>query len=100
MRFHVVPPSRDVQMPLPAPPELRPQVLICTCHMPAKRMRGLFGSITRSEAPVLSFTNSTFSQVLPPSTRPIDASLRLRAVRMPERRDKHDVGIRGVHDDS
>ena len=66
-RFQVVPPSRDVQMPLPAPPLVRPHVLISTCQKPAKRMRGLFGSITRSLAPVESFTNSTRSQFLPPS---------------------------------
>ena len=66
-RFHVVPPSRDIQMPLPAPPDTRPHVLICTCHMPANRMRGLFGSMISSDAPVLSFTNSTRSHDFPPS---------------------------------
>ena len=66
-RFQVVPPSRDIQMPLPAPPEVRPQVWISNCHVAAKRMRGLFGSMIRSEAPVLSFTKSTFSHDLPPS---------------------------------
>ena len=37
-------------------------------HIPAKRMRGLVGSMAMSEHPVFSSTKSTRSQVLPPST--------------------------------
>src|SRR3974390_3155937 len=66
-RVQVVPPSVDFQIPLPAPPLLRPQVCTSTCQNPANRIRGLLGSITRSEAPVLSLTNSTRSHVVPPS---------------------------------
>ena len=66
-RFQVVPPSREIQRPLPAPPLVRPQVWISICQVPANRMRGLLGSITRSEAPVLSLTKRTRSQLFPPS---------------------------------
>jgi len=65
--FHVVPPSVDFQMPLPGPPLFRPHVLISICQNPAYSMRGFVGSITMSDAPVESFTNSTRSQFLPPS---------------------------------
>src|ERR1051326_1751075 len=66
-RFHVVPPSVDFQMPLPAPPLVRPHVWISICQNVAYNTRGLVGSITSSFAPLESFTNSTFSQFLPPS---------------------------------
>src|ERR671926_1187142 len=66
-RLQVVPPSRDIQMPLPAPPLVLPQVWISICHIPANRMRELLGSITRSDAPVESFTKSTRAHVFPPS---------------------------------
>src|SRR4051794_31821418 len=64
---HVVPPSVDFQIPLPAPPLDRPHVLISICQNPAYRMRGLVGSMTMSDAPVESLTNSTRCHVLPPS---------------------------------
>src|SRR4051812_27630704 len=38
-----------------------------TDHMPANTTLGFFGSITRSDAPVLSLIASTCVQVLPPS---------------------------------
>lgn len=66
-RVHVSPPSRDMKMPLPGPPLSRPHWLTTTCHIPANSTRGLFGSITRLEAPVFSSTNRTFCQVAPPS---------------------------------
>src|SRR5687768_5443880 len=64
--FHVAPPSREVKRPLPGPPLSRPQVRISSGHMPANRIRELFGSITRSEHPVFSSVNSTRSHVVPP----------------------------------
>jgi len=67
-RFQVVPPSRDMNSPLPRPPLNWPHVLMSICHMPARRIRGFRGSIAMSEAPVFSSTNSTLSQVFPPST--------------------------------
>ena len=63
----VSPPSRVIQSPLPGPPLIRPQVRSASCHIPANRIRGLFGSMTMSEAPVSSSTKRTFSQVSPPS---------------------------------
>ena len=66
-RVQVVPPSRETWMALPGPPDVRVQVRIAICQLPAKRMRGLLGSITRSLAPVSSSTKRTCSQVAPPS---------------------------------
>src|SRR5262245_64809582 len=60
--FQVEPPSVDLYRPLPGPPLSRPQVWISSGHIPAKRMRELFGSITRLEQPVFSSTKSAFSQ--------------------------------------
>src|SRR4029450_13034389 len=65
--FQGAPPSLERYIPLPGPPLSRPQVWISSCHIPANRTRGLLGSITRSEQPVFSSTNSVFAQVLPPS---------------------------------
>ena len=56
-----------MKSPLPGPPLSRPQVWISSGHMPAKRMRGFFGSIAMSEQPVFSSTKSVLVQVLPPS---------------------------------
>src|SRR6267143_168488 len=66
-RSHVKPPSLDRYRPLPAPPDTSSQGRRTNCHIPANNMRGLPGTITRSAAPVESFTNSTFCHVLPPS---------------------------------
>src|SRR3954463_13132209 len=63
----VTPLSREVKRPLPGPPLSRPQVLISSCHIPANRMRGFFGSMPMSEQPVFSSTNRVLVQVLPPS---------------------------------
>ena len=66
-RFQLTPPSPEIKRPLPGPPLSLPQVWISSCHMPAKRIRGLFASMARSEQPVFSSTKSALSQVLPPS---------------------------------
>src|SRR5579862_46665 len=66
-RVHVSPPSVDRHRPLPFPPLSSFHGKRRTCHMPAKRTLGLPGSITRSPVPVVSFTNSTFFHVWPPS---------------------------------
>ncbi len=67
MRVQVSPPSRVINMPLPGPPLSRTQVRRANSHMPAIRMRGLCGSITRSDTPVFSSTNRICSHVSPPS---------------------------------
>src|SRR6266540_4651683 len=54
-------------MPLPAPPDTSSHGRRTNCHIPANSTRGLPGTITRSAAPVVSFTNSPFCHVLPPS---------------------------------
>src|SRR5207247_1681306 len=54
-------------MPLPGPPEINSQGWRTTCHIPANSTRGLPGTLTRSDTPVVSFTNRTFCHVLPPS---------------------------------
>src|SRR3989475_5472415 len=54
-------------MPLPGPPEINSQGWRTTCHIPANSTRGLPGTMTRSDTPVVSFTNRTFCHVLPPS---------------------------------
>src|SRR3989454_7356485 len=56
-------------MPLPGPPEIISQGWRTTCHIPANSTRGLPGTMTRSDTPVVSFTNRTFCHVLPPSDR-------------------------------
>jgi hypothetical protein len=53
--------------PLPGPPLTRSQDLRRACQSPAKRIRGLFGSMQTSEAPVSTSFLSTCCQVLPPS---------------------------------
>ena len=67
IRIHVVPPSRERNSPLPGPPLSYPQACTSTCHIPARTMRGFFGFMAMSEQPVFSSTNSTRSQLLPPS---------------------------------
>ena len=66
-RSQVSPPSLLRKMPEPGPPLSRPQVHIRICHIPANSSAGFAGLITTSEAPVFSSTNSTRSQVSPPS---------------------------------
>src|SRR6266545_5794135 len=66
-RVHVEPPSRERNTPLPGPPLSGPHGFNWSCHMPARRIRGFFGLIARSEQPVFSSTNNTRSQLLPPS---------------------------------
>src|SRR4030095_10397662 len=66
-RFHVMPPSFVTNRPLPGPPLSRPHVLILSCHIPAKSLRGFEGSMASDEQPVFSSTNRVRSQVLPPS---------------------------------
>ena len=66
-RSHVSPPSRDIQMPLPVPPECLFHGTMYCCQLAAKSTRGLPGSIATSMMPVLSFTKSTFFHEVPPS---------------------------------
>src|ERR1039458_9836024 len=49
-RVHVMPPSRDVKMPLPFPPLSRPYVCSSSCHIAAKRICELAGCMTTSIA--------------------------------------------------
>ena len=65
-RVHVSPASRDIQMPLPAPPLFLSHGTMYCCQLAAKSTRGLVGSMATSMMPVLSFTNSTFFHSLPP----------------------------------
>src|SRR2546425_9452260 len=65
-RFHVTPPSRDAQRPLPGPPLCRCHVFTSNCHIPANSVLGSPGSIARSEHPVFGSTNSARVHVLPP----------------------------------
>ena len=63
----VSPPSADLKMPLPGPPDSRIQGRRITCHSAAYRTRGLVGSMPRSIAPVWGLRYSTRSQLAPPS---------------------------------
>src|SRR2546428_7846267 len=54
-------------MPLPEPPETSSHGCRTACHIPANSIRGFPGTIIKSATPVVSFTNNTFCQVLPPS---------------------------------
>ena len=54
-------------MPLAAPPDTSSHGWRTNCHMAANSRRGLPGTMTRSETPVVSLTNSTLRHVLPPS---------------------------------
>src|SRR6185295_7326708 len=65
--FQVSPPSAERQIPPSGPPDSSVQGLRYTCQNAAKRIRGLLGSMERSEAPVLSLTKRILSQVFPPS---------------------------------
>src|SRR4030095_11596985 len=67
-RFHVTPPSVDLNNPLPGPPLSLPHARISLVHIPSKRMREFDGSIAMSEQPLFSSVNKTLSQFLPPST--------------------------------
>ncbi len=62
------PPSVVFHRPLRPPPALKPHGVLWNFHMAAKITRGLLGSMDRSMAPVLSFRNSTFCHVAPPSS--------------------------------
>ena len=64
---HVVPPSCETWMPLPAPPLSIAHGCISTCHVPANSVRGFFMSIESPEQPVFSSTKRTRSHVSPPS---------------------------------
>ncbi len=66
-RSQVSPPSVERYSPLPGPPDTSSQGWRTNCHIAANSTRGLPGAMTKSAAPVVSFTNSTFCQVLPPS---------------------------------
>ena len=52
------PPSVDLKIPLPLPPLILCQGFSSRCQAPAKRTLGLSVSITISEIPVFSSTNS------------------------------------------
>src|SRR5262249_21211698 len=64
--FHVSPPSRETNSPLPGPPLVSSHGLRRACHIPAKRIRGLFGSKQTSDAPVSRSLPRTRCHVLPP----------------------------------
>src|SRR5437899_6040353 len=61
------PPSVDLKIPPPGPPDTSCHGLRCACQKAAYRTSGLLGSRTRSEIPVESLRNSTLFHVLPPS---------------------------------
>ena len=61
------PPSVLFHRPLRPAPASMPHGVRWNFHIDAYTMRGLFTSIDRSAAPVLSFRNRTFFQVAPPS---------------------------------
>src|SRR5690349_21801816 len=64
---HLVPPSVVLKSPVPGPPLESEYGVRNTSHSPTYSTSGLFGSIARSTATVLSSRNSTRSHVLPPS---------------------------------
>src|SRR5947208_8636085 len=65
---HVVPPSVDLKMPPLVPAHAPFSHGPCRCsHRQAYTMSGFLGSNSRSEPPVLSSFDSTFSNVRPPS---------------------------------
>src|SRR5207237_4375182 len=66
-RLHVAPSSPERYNPLPGPPLVKLHGVRCASHSAANRMCGLFGSNTRSIAPVLLSLYNTFCHVLPPS---------------------------------
>src|SRR5262249_56650052 len=66
-RVQVSPPSCETCSPLPGPPLVRSQGIRRVCQVPAKRVRGLFGSKQTSEAPASGLTKRTRFHVLPPS---------------------------------
>src|SRR5256712_5911528 len=61
------PPSVDLKIPPPGPPDTSCHGLRCACQKAAYSTSGLDGSRTRSEIPVESLRNSTLFHVLPPS---------------------------------
>src|SRR5262249_36584017 len=61
------PPSVERLSWLPGPPLSKLHGRRITCQKPAYRTRGFVGSIASSEAPVLSSSYATLSQLLPPS---------------------------------
>src|SRR5207247_8802296 len=61
------PPSVDLKIPPPGPPDSSCHGLRCACQKAAYSTSGLDGSTTRSEIPVESLRNSTLFHVLPPS---------------------------------
>src|SRR5207244_5362533 len=63
-RFHVAPSSPERYSPLPGPPLVKLHGVRCASHRAANRMCGLFGSNTRSIAPVLLYLNINFYNVL------------------------------------
>src|SRR2546426_9513544 len=64
---HVSPPSVDLYSPPPGPVLVMFHGVRSTCHVVAYRICEFDGSIAMSAAPVLSSTNRTFCQLLPPS---------------------------------
>ena len=66
-RFHVIPPSVDLKIPLPGPPLILCHVLSSRCQAPANNTSGLSVSITISDIPVFSSTKSVCFHDFPPS---------------------------------
>src|SRR5437879_5411913 len=69
------PPSDDLRMPPPTPPDISCHGLRCACQNAAYSTAEFDGSSTRSEIPVESLRKSTLRHVLPPSVVPIQYSL-------------------------
>src|SRR3954470_24961471 len=61
------PPSVDLKIPLPAPPEIICHGVRHACQNDAYITSGFDGSRTRSEIPVESFLYRTWRQFFPPS---------------------------------
>src|SRR3954464_6397120 len=66
--FHVVPPSVDLKMPLPAPPKPPPSMYdCCCCQSVAYTVCGFDGSMRTSLPLEYSSRYRTLSKVRPPS---------------------------------
>src|SRR5581483_2429402 len=65
--LHVSPPSVDLKMPPPGPPEFRDHGVRYACQNAAYSTFASFGSTARSEMPVRASRYRTFRHVKPPS---------------------------------
>ena len=65
--FQLSPPSTDLNMPPPGPPEFSDHGVRYAFQNAAYKMFGSFGSRIKSEMPTFSLRYKTFFQLLPPS---------------------------------